>query len=315
MCVRRVNAGSCQVTDITSGSPDARSGMLAGSLIPGQSETACTPIKGDKTRCLSLARPCCTVQQAASRCPGSDTVRRLTLDTPPSTLPAAGFTASGVIAMKHATIPLGLLIASAVLTACAAPGKTENYKILDEDDSTAEVVGEPYSMEEPPSPAEDTMSDVDEALSTEEISAEEVAVTDVGPKTPEDGLGDSVPDPAPDDDLSIATEDEVQHVTLAAKISPPAGNMDRSSWPSIKVGPASGQVKHNPIFFEDCPIHHPWGKIIDGDSLEVALEGGRAVNFDGTNLLNLITQPPKLGGDMVLAVFRGHRPWDVFTSP
>ena len=78
-----------------------------------------------------------------------------------------------------------------------------------------------------------------------------------------------------------------------------ADGLDRSHWTRITVGPSPGTTSHHPAYFRDWPLWHEQPPIHDGFSLEAALSGSRAANYDSLNLANVLVQPVNFGIDLL----------------
>lgn len=198
--------------------------------------------------------------------------------------------------MKYATTML--LTACVFALGCAGGGGAEeqNYKVLEED-------------------REMFRTDEDRPTSMQDARR---AMLVHGGKSSADATPTAQPAAADQPDIA----DELLS-PVSESADPAAGTiLDRSNWSRITVRPADGGVRHNPVYWRDCPIDDTYVKVLaqprEIPKLEAALDNPYAANWNGTNALGTVAQPVKFAVDTVLLplkFFTEGCPWSEEISP
>ena len=113
----------------------------------------------------------------------------------------------------------------------------------------------------------------------------------------------------------LVSEDTVEVIANACsksarsdKPEPSITSLDRSHWPRTPITPADGRVAHYPVYFDGIVLPRneaPSGPFVDeADKLRASLDGAKAANWDRTNVLHMLIDPPKFGLDLLLLPVR-----------
>jgi hypothetical protein len=134
------------------------------------------------------------------------------------------------------------------------------------------------------------------AAAEETPPAEKTATTTTDSSAPKSGEGDHAPAPS-----SPETSSAVAPGSNPPIAPPKAIGLDRSHWPTQIVGPASGITQHNPYYFSDVILDSqklPSDLNTDMDTrLNSVLDGSQAGNWNDTNGMGVLIQPPKFALD------------------
>jgi hypothetical protein len=200
------------------------------------------------------------------------------------------------------------------LWGCAAPGQEQNYKVttpdsepLDRRDSRAEAPAQSVEVtaQEAPRPAEaPKAADVTQTDDTKPAPAEQPAAQPAAHDAPKPAK------PA----ARIALNGEVE-------TQPSLKGLDRSHWPRIRAGVSSGQSRHMPLYFRDCPIERNDPVVHFSDSVDdrmaAALANAQDRGWDQHSAMVLLADTTKFYVDVALAPFRMifEPPWQWQTAP
>jgi len=156
-------------------------------------------------------------------------------------------------------------------------------------------------------------------------------------ESPNDAPSPAAPDPAETEPTApavveeptapAAVEEPIVEVEAVADEAPQATDVaevvaalppiawDRSNWPVTIFRPASGATVHHPVYFADFP---PAARIEDSPTrLLAALGDAKADVYGMANTADLVIQPAKFCGDLVLLPINAAItwPWKPTTTP